>query len=153
MFSMMPEPMKYIIACYEHVLCRATPSFKTLECQTGSTYSFYRPKDTNKIRKHPFKQLRQKLTWAKPHLQLLLLNIISYSLYTWDVLRVRTMINYRLDQLIPFTIESHVYLFKQGNASNRISASIWYGRYIWFGSRHLEFLTSGVDIEPMEPFW
>ena len=62
MFSMMPEPMEYIMACCEHVLCRATPNFKTMECQTGSTHSFHSPEDTNEIRKRTFKQLRQKLT-------------------------------------------------------------------------------------------
>ena len=62
MFSMMPEPMEYIVACCGHVLCRATPNIKMVECQTGSTYCFHRPKDTNKIRKRTFKQLKQKLT-------------------------------------------------------------------------------------------
>ena len=62
MFSMMPEPMEYIMACCEHVLFRATPIFKSVECQIGSTYCFHLPKDTNKIRKRTFKQLKQNLT-------------------------------------------------------------------------------------------
>jgi hypothetical protein len=62
MFSMMPEPMDYIVAYYDNVLRRASPKFKTAKSQTVSTYSFLRPKDTNKIRKRTFKQLRKTLT-------------------------------------------------------------------------------------------
>jgi hypothetical protein len=58
-----------IVAYCEHVLRRTTPKFKTADSQAGSTYRFLRPKDTKKIRKRTFKQLRKNFNQAKLYLQ------------------------------------------------------------------------------------
>jgi hypothetical protein len=57
MFSMMSESMEYNNAAYcVYVLRRTTLKFKMAERQTGSTDTFLRTKDRNKIRIRTFKE-------------------------------------------------------------------------------------------------
>jgi hypothetical protein len=51
MFSMMPESMERNAVCCENVIHCATPKFKMVENQSGSTYSLLCTKYRNKIRK------------------------------------------------------------------------------------------------------